>query len=79
VTGLRVRFGLRLKSLRIDKGLTQGELAELVGLSVDFIGLIERGERSPSFESLDKLSKVFNIPVSSLFEDTKKPRASNRR
>ena len=39
-------FGLRVKELRKEKGLTQSELAEKIGLSNNFIGMIERGERN---------------------------------
>ncbi len=38
-------FGLRVKELRKEKGLTQSELAEKIGLSNNFIGMIERGEK----------------------------------
>ncbi len=50
------------------KGLTQEELAEAVGVSTDFISLIERGQRAPSFENLERLAEVFQLKVSELFE-----------
>lgn len=64
---LRVRFGKRLKELRINKGLTQQQLAEKVGVSVDFIGLIERGYRSPSFKNIEVLAKALKIHESDFF------------
>jgi len=73
MSALQVRFGQNLKLLRVNQNLTQESLAEKVGLSVDFIGLIERGERAPSFKTLDTLAKALKVPVSKLFtfEDTK--------
>lgn len=64
---LRVRFGRKLKNLRKKNGLTQEQLAEKTGLSVDFIGMIERGERAPSFETIEQLAKVLKIRISELF------------
>ena len=69
---LRVRFGQRLKYLRMARGLTQELLAEKTGLSVDFIGMIERGERAPSFETLEILAKALKVVVADLFEENEK-------
>jgi len=67
VAVLRVRFGRKLKYLRKKIDLTQEQLAEKTGLSVDFIGMIERGERAPSFETVEILAKVLKTKVSDLF------------
>ena len=66
---LRVRFGRKLKYLRKKIDLTQEQLAEKTGLSVDFIGMIERGERAPSFETIEKFAKVLKVKISELFID----------
>ena len=65
---LRVRFGNRLRQLRKVSNLTQEELAEKVEVSVDFIGLIERGLRGPSFDTLYKLSKTLAVDLSEFFK-----------
>jgi transcriptional regulator with XRE-family HTH domain len=67
VTELRVRFGCNLKFLRTKQNLTQQLLAEKTGLSVDFIGMIERGERAPSFETLEILANALKVTVADLF------------
>jgi transcriptional regulator with XRE-family HTH domain len=69
---LRVQFGRRLKSIRLERKLTQEEFAELVGISVDFLSLIERGINAPSFEVLEKMSANLRLPVRELF-DFRKP------
>jgi transcriptional regulator with XRE-family HTH domain len=71
---LRRDFGNRLKAIRLDRELTQEEFAELVGVSVDFLSLIERGINSPSFEVLDRL----DVEVRELFEFRKPARAVGR-
>lgn len=52
------KFGAKVKNIRESLNLTQAQLAELCGLSTNYIGMIERGERNL------KLSKVFKIACS---------------
>jgi transcriptional regulator with XRE-family HTH domain len=47
--------------------MTQEEFAEFVGMSVDFLSLIERGRNAPSFETLDRIAKKLKLPVADLF------------
>lgn len=64
---LKIQFGKRLGEIRTKKKLTQLELAEKIGVSVDFIGLMERGINAPSFNTLSKLSHTLDTPVYELF------------
>lgn len=61
-------FGRRVKELRIERDLTQSELAEKVGLSNNFIGMVERGERNTSVDKIFKLAKAFDIKLAQFFE-----------
>ncbi len=63
------KFGKRLKSLRIDKNLTQLELAEILDMSPNFIGMIERGERNTTVENIFKIARALNVKPSNLFEE----------
>ena len=45
-------FGKRLREYRLARHLTQEQLGELVGVSYQHIGMLERGKRSPSMEML---------------------------
>lgn len=63
------KFGKRLKSLRIDRDLTQLELAEILDMSPNFIGMIERGERNTTVENVFKIARVLNVKPSNLFEE----------
>ena len=64
---LRKRFGQRLREIRANRRMTQEEFAELVGMSVDFLSLIERGRNAPSFETLDRIAKKLKLHVADLF------------
>ncbi|MFZ0393294.1 MAG: helix-turn-helix transcriptional regulator [Terracidiphilus sp.] len=56
-----------MRWLRGEHGLTQEQLAERAGISVDFLSLIERGRSSPSFENLDELADALEVSVADLF------------
>jgi transcriptional regulator with XRE-family HTH domain len=68
VSELIVRFGKRVKELRKSIGITQDELAERVEVSKDYIGLIERGLRSPSLQTVEKIAISLKVSITSLFE-----------
>lgn len=64
---LSEKFGNQLYRIRKEKKLTQLELAERINVSSDFIGLMERGVNSPSFKTLERLSKALEVPVYQFF------------
>ncbi len=64
---LKQKFGKRLREIRAQRRMTQEQFAEALGLSVDFLSLIERGRNAPSFETLDKIAKRLRMPASDLF------------
>jgi len=53
-------FAERLKVLRAEKGLTQVELADMLGVSKGTVGMWETGKRMPSFETLDEMTRIFD-------------------
>ena len=57
-----------IKDLREKKGLSQEALAELVGLSRNAIGSIERGAAIPTVRLAFCLSLVFEVPVNKIFD-----------
>ncbi len=54
-------FGERLKALREKRGWTQKKLAQLSGLTQDWVCRFETGERLPSFERLVGLRKALGV------------------
>jgi len=60
-------FGKRLKEIRKSKNLTQEQLAELIQLDPKQICRIENGACFTTFETLQKISKIFDIEISDLF------------
>ena len=56
--------------LRERRLLTQDELATRCGISVSFASLLERGERSPSFETLVSIAESLEVPLADLFRQS---------
>jgi len=63
-------IGVRLKALRLRRGLTQRELAGRVagGIDLSYVGKIERGEQLPSLKVLRRLGEVLEVPLRQFFE-----------
>jgi len=64
---LKVQFGQRVRFLRRAAGLSQDELAEACGCSVETISFIERGVHGPRFDLLSRLAAALRVPVFELF------------
>jgi transcriptional regulator with XRE-family HTH domain len=66
-THLRV-LGRRVRALREQRRLTQERFASEASISVSFVSLLERGERSPSYETLLAIARILQVPASHFFE-----------
>ena len=64
-------LGTRLKRAREEVNLSQGAFAKALGLSSEYISLLEAGKRTPSFETLLKIAAYLNKNVAYFFEDKK--------
>ena len=62
------KLGSKIRILRKEAGLTQEQLAEIVNVSVNFIGYIERGERAPSIYTVEQLAQALDVDLKDLFE-----------
>ena len=65
-------FGKRLKELRKNKKYTQEQLAELIGLDPKQICRIENGVCFTTFDTLQKISDIFNVEIYDLFYSSHK-------
>lgn len=59
-----------IKRIREERGMTQKQLADEVGISGAFMSLIEKGTNKPSYENLKKIANALDVPV----EILKKPK-----
>ena len=58
---MNMNIGEIIKSLRIEKGMTQTELASLLFTSQDTISLWERNQSLPDVKSVIKMASIFNV------------------
>jgi len=62
-------LGKNIKLARFNAGLKQKELAELLGISTNYLSLVENDKREPSISFLKALADEINIPVGIFFLD----------
>ena len=60
---LSKKFGLKIKIERVKLGVSQEKLAEKAGLNRNSIGAIERGESSPTLDTINSLAKAFGLSL----------------
>jgi len=63
---LAEKFALNLKSERLRRKLSQETLAGKAGLSVSYISMLERGQRTPPLDTLEALAKALGVGPASL-------------
>jgi transcriptional regulator with XRE-family HTH domain len=61
-------FGAVVRARRLDKGLSQEELAHAAGLHRTYIGSIERGERNISLGGAWRLADALEAPLAELLQ-----------
>lgn len=66
VSAVRIKFANKLKSIRKDRNLTQEALALLCGIDRTYIGRVERLERNPSLDILQKIADGLEITLNEL-------------
>ena len=69
-TATLIDLGMRLKELRIKRGLSQTELAKLIGVTPSTISQVESNLIYPSLPALFKIAEILSIDVSSFFHES---------
>ena len=69
---IKKAVGLKIKEFREAKSLTQADLADLIGRSVDTISHLERGVSLPNFRTLELLGEKLEVSVRDFFPVSKK-------
>ena len=66
-SNINVVFGNKVAELRKAQKMSQEELADKCGVHRTYIGAIERGEKSPTLNTVYKIAKGLNININLLF------------
>ena len=64
-------IGLRLRNLRVQRGLSLGAVAKTVGISLGFLSAIERSQMSASVGTLRKLARFYKTNILEFFDPSK--------
>ena len=63
---VKKKLGQRIQELRLNKGLKQSELAEIVGIATKHQSCIETGKNFPSAELIEKFAYALDVDVSEI-------------
>ena len=66
-------IGNRLRVLREEKKLSQGDIEQRSGLVRPYISRIENGHTVPTIETLEKMARALEVPIYQLFYDGEEP------
>jgi|SRR5271155_1662026 len=66
-------IGDRLRALRVQKNLSQGDIEKRTGLLRCYISRVENGHTVPAIETLEKLARAMEVPLYQLFYDGEEP------
>ena len=64
-------FGERLAALRKERGWTQPQLAERLGITVMMVTYLERQAKNPTAKTVEQIAQVFGVPINALLGSAK--------
>lgn len=67
-TNISQKIGKRIAELRKEKGLTQEKLAIKINMDRTFVGYLEKGNRSPSVETANKIARALGVKIGDIFD-----------
>ena len=63
---VKLIFGLKVRQLRLEKGLSFAQLSKQTGLSASYLNEIEKGKKYPKIEKINKLSETLEVSFDDL-------------
>jgi transcriptional regulator with XRE-family HTH domain len=66
----RQLFSQNVRKVRVAKGLSQEDLAELASLHRNYVGGVERGERNISVDNMEKIAKALATTIPKLLQES---------
>ena len=61
-----IKFGERVREVRIEKGLSQEQLAHIADVHRTYIGMIERAEKNITLINIEKIANALEVKISDL-------------
>ncbi|MGA7793134.1 MAG: helix-turn-helix transcriptional regulator [Candidatus Acidiferrales bacterium] len=66
-------IGERLRALRVEKKLSQGDIEKRTGLIRCYVSRVENGHTVPAVETLEKFARALEVPMYELFYEGEEP------
>jgi len=63
------KFGELVRQLRLEQELSQERLAELCGMHRNYLGAVERAERTPSIVAADRIARALGTTLAEMFAE----------
>ena len=63
-----IQFGKAVKKIRLQRHLSQGGLAKILGVHPTYISGIERGQRNMTLKNIQKLAQALDVPLNHLIK-----------
>ncbi len=65
---IKQQFWQRVRALRKQQGFTQEDFARFCKINRSYMWVIERGEKSVTIDTVEKLALALEVPIGTLFE-----------
>ena len=62
-----INIGITIRSFRLERGMSQGDIEKRTGLLRCYLSRVENGHTVPSLETLQKIAAALNLPLSQFF------------
>jgi len=66
-----MNIGNNLKLLRTQKQISQKELARTLGITHNYLSMVENNAKKPSLSLLEKISQILDVPMAMFFGETR--------
>jgi transcriptional regulator with XRE-family HTH domain len=64
-----MKIGTTIRTQRLQKGLSQGDIEKKTGLLRCYLSRVENGHTVPSLDTLSKIAQALDLPISQFFAD----------
>jgi transcriptional regulator with XRE-family HTH domain len=72
-----IKIGTTIRAHRLQKGLSQGDIEKKTGLLRCYLSRVENGHTVPSLDTLSKIARALDLPITQFFADETVGRQTN--
>jgi transcriptional regulator with XRE-family HTH domain len=72
-----LKIGTAIRAYRLQKGLSQGDIEKKTGLLRCYLSRVENGHTIPSLDTLSKIARALDLPITQFFADDSLNRQAN--